>query len=87
MRLTKGRPEFAWAYDLAGMLQLTLFVFCLGGAALSFAYYDGFFISCGLLSVLRQLVVQSSTEAGWRKGAAKARLPRGALAEPSLAVD
>ena len=86
-RLTKGRPEFAWAYDLAGMLQLTLFVFCLGGAALSFAYYDGFFISCGLLSVLRELVIQSSTEAGWRKGPAKSRVARGALPEPSLVVE
>src|SRR5262249_18008541 len=42
-KLTKDRREFSWAYDLAGMLQLMLFVFCLGGAALSFAYYDGLF--------------------------------------------
>jgi hypothetical protein len=34
------------------MIQLSLFVFCVGGAALSMAYYDVFFIWAGLLSAL-----------------------------------
>lgn len=55
-RRTRGDPELAWAYDLAGMIQLTLFVFCVGGAALSMAYYDIFFICVGLLPALRELV-------------------------------
>jgi O-antigen ligase len=50
---TKHVPEMAWMYDLAGMLQLMLFVFCVGGAALSMAYYDMFFIVAGLLSAMR----------------------------------
>ena len=65
-RMAKGRADFAWAYDLAGMLQLTMFVFCLGGAALSFAYYDGVFICAGLLSAMRELLAQE-TATGWRK--------------------
>ena len=53
---TKKIPEFSWAYELSGMLQLTLVAFCVGGAALSFAYYDVFFIAAALFSVLRVLV-------------------------------
>ena len=51
-RLTRGRPEFIWARDLASMIQLSLFVFCVGGAALSMAYYDVFFILVGLLPAI-----------------------------------
>jgi probable O-glycosylation ligase (exosortase A-associated) len=50
---TKKDPEMAWMYDLAGMIQLVLFVFCVGGAALSMAYYDMLFIAAGLLSAMR----------------------------------
>jgi probable O-glycosylation ligase (exosortase A-associated) len=53
---TKRNPDWAWAYDLAGMMQLTLFVFCLGGSALSFAYYDVLFIAAGLLAAVKVMV-------------------------------
>ena len=39
---TKSVPHLLWANDLARMLQLSLFAFCVGGAALSVAYYDIF---------------------------------------------
>ena len=85
-RKAKNRPELAWAYDLAGMLQLTLFVFCLGGAALSMAYYDVFFISAGLLSVLREMVLRRVGAPGFRGKAvdfSRSALPAGGLvAEP-----
>ena len=55
-RQARRNADLAWAFDLAGMIQLTLFVFCVGGAALSFAYYDLLFISAGLLSAMRVLV-------------------------------
>jgi putative inorganic carbon (hco3(-)) transporter len=55
-RMTKRRPELSWAHDLAGMTQLSLFVFCVGGAALSMAYYDVFFILVGLLSAMITLI-------------------------------
>ena len=53
---TNKIPELSWAYDLSGMLQLTLVAFCVGGAALSFAYYDVFFIAAALFSTMRVLV-------------------------------
>ena len=52
-RRARRRPELEWAYDLANMLQLSLFAFCLGGSALSLAYYDVFFIWVGLSTALR----------------------------------
>jgi probable O-glycosylation ligase (exosortase A-associated) len=51
-RMARGSPELAWVHDLVDMIQLSLFVFCVGGAALSLAYYDVFFIWAGLLSAL-----------------------------------
>jgi hypothetical protein len=51
--MTKRQPDLLWAYDLTGMVQLTLFVFCVGGAALSLAYYDMLFICAGLLSSMK----------------------------------
>lgn len=53
---TRGKQELLWAYDLAGMAQLSLIVFCLGGAALSMAYYDLFYILLGLGSALNLAV-------------------------------
>ena len=55
-KATRGNEELAWAFDLAGMIQLCLFAFCLGGAALSMAYYDILFICVGLLSAMRKLL-------------------------------
>jgi putative inorganic carbon (HCO3(-)) transporter len=51
-RMARMNPDLAWAGDTAGMIQLSLFVFCVGGAALSMAYYDVLFIWAGLLSAL-----------------------------------
>ena len=59
-RATRGVDELHWAYELTGMIQLSLFVFCLGGAALSMAYYDVLFINVGLLSALRTMLARSS---------------------------
>ena len=55
-KAASNRPDLAWARDLAGMLQLSLMIFCIGGAALSLAYYDMFIIWVGLLPALRHLV-------------------------------
>jgi putative inorganic carbon (hco3(-)) transporter len=53
---TKNIPELSWVYDLSGMLQLTLIAFCVGGSALSFAYYDVLFIAAALCSTMRVIV-------------------------------
>ena len=71
---TKRIPAMAWIYDLVGMIQLTLFAFCLGGSALSFAYYDVLFIAAGLLSALKVYVRRQpgssadyAPEAPWKR--------------------
>ena len=57
-RATKNREEFTWAHDLATMIQLSLVAFCVGGAALSIAFYDVFIVWVCLLPMLRNLVTQ-----------------------------
>lgn len=49
MRRTQGRPELEWCWELARMIQLSLLCFCVGGAALSMAYYDVFIICAAML--------------------------------------
>jgi probable O-glycosylation ligase (exosortase A-associated) len=48
----KVHPELSWIARLATMLQLSVFAFCVGGAALSFAYFDLIFAIFGLVVVL-----------------------------------
>jgi hypothetical protein len=39
-RLTKGRADLSWVFRLAGMCQVSLVGFMVGGAFLSLAYFD-----------------------------------------------
>lgn len=57
MRSTRGDIEGRWAYDLAKMVRVGLVGFCVGGAALSMAYFDGFIMLVALSSTLRELMV------------------------------
>lgn len=43
-RLTKDHDNLRWAFDLATALQLSICVYALGGAALSLAYFDVYYI-------------------------------------------
>jgi probable O-glycosylation ligase (exosortase A-associated) len=52
--------DTAWIATLATMLQLCLFAFCLGGAALSFAYFDLLFAICALVQVLHARILPAS---------------------------
>ena len=72
-KMTRGKEEFAWAFDLAGMIQLSLFAFCVAGAALSMAYYDVFFILVGLLPAM--LTSLKSSIAGQLAPANKLTVP------------
>jgi probable O-glycosylation ligase (exosortase A-associated) len=63
-RQTRNRPELLWAYDMASMLQVAVIGFCIGGAALSMAYYDGFLLLIALLSTLRELTTAQTASAG-----------------------
>lgn len=51
-------PE--WITQAAITLQLTLFAFCVGGAALSFAYFDLTFAVVGLLIVLETRILPAA---------------------------
>jgi probable O-glycosylation ligase (exosortase A-associated) len=46
-------PEAAWIASMGTMCQLCIFAFCLGGAALSFAYFELMFAIYGLIVVLQ----------------------------------
>ena len=64
MKAAQNRPELSWAGDLARMIQLSMFAFCVGGAALSMAYYDVFVIYLGLLPLLRRLATEATKPSG-----------------------
>jgi putative inorganic carbon (HCO3(-)) transporter len=70
MRAARGREEYAWAGTLALMIQMSLVAFCVGGAALSMAYYDMFVLGVALLVPLRDLVGARQTvtpAVSWRR--------------------
>ena len=54
--------ELAWIGTLATMLQLCIFAFCVGGAALSFAYFDLMFAIFGLVLVLEMRILPGALE-------------------------
>jgi probable O-glycosylation ligase (exosortase A-associated) len=53
----KKHVETAWIASLATMLQLSIFAFALGGAALSFAYFELLFAIAGIVQVLHSRVL------------------------------
>jgi putative inorganic carbon (HCO3(-)) transporter len=60
IRHARHRPELLWAGDLARMIQVSIWVFLVTGAALSLAFYDLYFILLALASSLRALVASAS---------------------------
>ena len=54
----QGGPD--WLRSLATMLQLSIFAFALGGAALSFAYFDLIFAIFGLLIVMERRILPAA---------------------------
>jgi probable O-glycosylation ligase (exosortase A-associated) len=56
LRATRGVEELTWARNLALMMQTSLLVFCVGGAALSMAYYDVLILCVALLVPMSKLV-------------------------------
>lgn len=55
VRRTRNQPEFAWAHDLANMIFVSTISYCVGGAALSVAYFDGFLFLLAVTSCLREI--------------------------------
>jgi O-antigen ligase len=54
-RRARPHPDLIWMSDLAGMLRLSLIVYMVAGAALSFAYFEGVYVLVALLSVTRHM--------------------------------
>lgn len=60
VRVARARHAPDWIARLATALQLSLFAFCIGGAALSFAYFDLTFAIMGLLIALESRILPAS---------------------------
>lgn len=59
-REARKHLELHWMASLGVMLQLCIFAFCLGGAALSFAYFDLMFALYGLVLVLEKRMLPNA---------------------------
>jgi hypothetical protein len=55
-RLAAPYEDLAWMRELAGMIRLSLIVYMVAGAALSFAYFEGVYLLVALLSVTRHML-------------------------------
>ena len=75
-RLTRDKPEFSWARDLASALQVSTIGFVVGGAALPMAYYDGFLLllvaGVPLRHVVERALVPEKAKFQVRRGPAPA---------------
>jgi probable O-glycosylation ligase (exosortase A-associated) len=56
VRMARPHADLAWAAQLAGMLRLSLIVYLVAGAALSFAYFEGLYLIAAIVSVTHRLV-------------------------------
>lgn len=55
-KMTARRPALLWARDMADALGLAVFGFAVGGAGVSLAYFEMFYVVAFLLEALRQCV-------------------------------
>jgi putative inorganic carbon (HCO3(-)) transporter len=69
VRRVRGNPQLTWASDLARMLQITVIIFMVSGAALSNAYYEGFWIVIALVSRLNRTVNETLAGSGQAESA------------------
>lgn len=56
IRSVRKVPELKWASDLAGMCQVSMIGYLVGGAFLSLAYYDYFYYVIAALVITRKVV-------------------------------
>jgi probable O-glycosylation ligase (exosortase A-associated) len=59
----RQHAETAWIASLATTLQLSIFSFALGGAALSFAYFELLYAMCAIVQVLQSRVLPAALAA------------------------
>jgi probable O-glycosylation ligase (exosortase A-associated) len=63
IRLSKGKPEFEWAWHLGRMMQVSFISYFVAGAALSMAYYTVFFVSVVIVALVREILVKAERAA------------------------
>jgi probable O-glycosylation ligase (exosortase A-associated) len=81
----RGRPERKWAADLAAMTQVSIVGYAVGGAFLSMAYYDLYYVLIILLVVLERHLAEVRREQGAGEAAtSRPDLSRGARIHPTL---
>ncbi len=85
VRRVRGNPQLGWAGDLARMLQITIIVYMVSGAALSNAYYEGFWIIIALISRLNRTVNETLGGSGQMESAGHVETYGQRLAEPVVA--
>ena len=57
-RRVRMHEDLAWMGSLASMLRLSLIVYMVSGAALSFAYFEGLYLIVALLSITRRMLAE-----------------------------
>jgi probable O-glycosylation ligase (exosortase A-associated) len=85
VREARLHVETQWIASLGTMIQLCMFAFCLGGAALSFAYFELMFALYGVLLVLQTRLLPEALKAIGvepAKRAGMAARPAAALLRP-----
>ena len=77
IKLTRDRPDFAWANTFGRMQQVSMVGFAVGGSTVSLNMYDGFYVLIMLGAAARQLVnVELQTQT----------VPSPAPVRPALAI-
>lgn len=56
IRLTRNRPELAWARTLAGMTQVSLVGYCVSGSFLSLGFFDLYYAVVAIIAVTHFVV-------------------------------
>jgi len=64
VRLSRGRPELRWAYDLARMSQVSAVAYCVGGTFLSLSYWDFFWTLQVVIAATHGLAVATAAPRG-----------------------
>ena len=57
-RLTRNRPSLLWARDMGATLALSCAGYAVGGAAVSLAYFETFYVVACLLEALKQTLLK-----------------------------
>ncbi len=86
-KLSRGKPELKWAYDLARATELSLILLLTSGGLLSTAYYEINYLILGLISATRRHVMETVAQQGVPAPArpSRIRFGGGAVGAPAAA--